>query len=69
MRWFTYKARGLPGLLLPTGTAAVFLSGGDRVVDPVLTRCGLHGMIDRREREVRPAHGPIAGDDRLERLG
>ncbi len=32
MRWFTYLAGGLPGLLLQTGTAAVFLYGGYRVI-------------------------------------
>ena len=32
MRWFTYLAGGLPGLLLQVGTAAVFLYGGYRVI-------------------------------------
>lgn len=37
MRWFTYLAGGLPGLLLQTGTAAVFLYGGYRVITEATT--------------------------------
>ncbi len=37
MRWFTYLAGGLPGVLLQTGTAAVFLYGGYRVITEATT--------------------------------
>lgn len=37
MRWFTYLAGGLPGLLLQAGTAAVFLYGGYLVITGVTT--------------------------------
>ncbi|MDH3732074.1 MAG: ABC transporter ATP-binding protein/permease [Gemmatimonadota bacterium] len=37
MRWFTYLAGGLPGLLLQAGTAAVFLFGGYQVIQGQMT--------------------------------
>ena len=37
IRWFTYLAGGLPGLLLQGGTAAVFLYGGYRVITDAMT--------------------------------
>ena len=37
MRWFTYLAGGLPGLLLQAGTAAVFLYGGYLVITEATT--------------------------------
>lgn len=37
MRWFTYLAGGLPGVLLQTGTTAVFLYGGYRVITEATT--------------------------------
>ena len=37
MRWFTYLAGGLPGLLLQAGTAAVFLFGGYLVIQGSIT--------------------------------
>lgn len=37
MQWTTYLSGGLPGLVLSVSTAAVFLYGGQRVIDGTLT--------------------------------
>jgi len=37
MRWLTYLAGGLPGLMLSAGTAVVFLYGGSRVIGGVIS--------------------------------
>ena len=37
MQWTTYLSGGLPGLVLSASTAAVFLYGGQRVIDGTLT--------------------------------
>ena len=57
MRWFTYLAGGLPGLLLQTGTAAVFLYGGYRVITEATTLGTFVAFMAYQMRLLFPVQG------------
>lgn len=57
MRLFTYLAGGLPGLLLSTGTAAVFLYGGYRVIAGVTTLGTFVAFLAYQMRLMAPVQG------------
>ena len=57
MRWFTYLAGGLPGLLLQTGTAAVFLFGGYRVITEATTLGTFVAFMAYQMRLLFPVQG------------
>ena len=57
MRRLTYFAGGLPGLLLSLGTAAVFLVGGWRVINGVITIGTLVAFMAYQVRLLGPIQG------------
>ncbi len=57
MRLFTYLAGGLPGLLLQTGTAAVFLYGGYRVIGGQMTLGTFVAFMAYQMRLLSPVQG------------
>jgi ATP-binding cassette subfamily B protein len=57
MRLFTYLAGGLPGLLLTTGTALVFLYGGYRVIEGLTTLGTLVAFMAYQARLMGPVQG------------
>lgn len=57
MRLFTYLAGGLPGLLLTAGTGAVFLYGGYRVIEGVMTLGTFVAFMAYQARLMAPVQG------------
>jgi ATP-binding cassette subfamily B protein len=57
MRRLTYLAGGLPGLLLSLGSAAVFLLGGWRVIEGVITMGTLVAFVAYQVRLLGPIQG------------
>ncbi len=57
MRRLTYLAGGLPGLLLSLGSAAVFLIGGWRVIEGVITMGTLVAFVAYQVRLLGPIQG------------
>lgn len=57
MRRLTYLAGGLPGLLLAAGSAAVFLVGGWRVIEGVITMGTLVAFVTYQMRLAAPVQG------------
>jgi ATP-binding cassette, subfamily B, bacterial len=57
MRWATYLAGGLPGLLLAFGTGVVFLVGGWRVIEGTITLGTLVAFIAYQMRLLGPVQG------------
>ncbi len=57
MRLFTYLAGGLPGLLLSAGTGVVFVYGGYRVIEGVMTLGTLVAFMAYQTRLMGPVQG------------
>lgn len=57
MRLYTYVAGGLPGLLLTAGTALVFLYGGYRVIEGMMTLGTLVAFMAYQARLMTPVQG------------
>ena len=57
MRLYTYVAGGLPGLLLTGGTALVFLYGGYRVIEGMMTLGTLVAFMAYQARLMTPVQG------------
>ncbi|HUG27178.1 MAG TPA: ABC transporter ATP-binding protein, partial [Gemmatimonadales bacterium] len=57
MRRLTYLSGGLPGLLLAVGSAAVFLVGGWRVIEGVITMGTLVAFLAYQMRLTAPVQG------------
>lgn len=57
MRRLTYLAGGLPGLLLAAGSGAVFLAGGWRVIEGVITMGTLVAFVTYQMRLAAPVQG------------
>lgn len=57
MRLYTYVAGGLPGLLLTGGTALVFLYGGYRVIEGIMTLGTLVAFMAYQARLMTPIQG------------
>ena len=57
MRWATYLAGGVPGLLLAFGTGVVFLVGGWRVINGTITLGTLVAFIAYQMRLLSPVQG------------
>ncbi len=57
MRLFTYLAGGLPGLLLSTGTAVVFVYGGYRVIEGITTLGTFVAFMAYQARLMNPIQG------------
>jgi ATP-binding cassette subfamily B protein len=57
MRLYTYVAGGLPGLLLASGTALVFLYGGYRVIEGMMTLGTLVAFMAYQARLMTPVQG------------
>ena len=57
MRLFTYLAGGLPGLLLSAGTAIVFLYGGWRVIEGLMTLGTFVAFLAYQTRLMGPVQG------------
>lgn len=57
MRLYTYVAGGLPGLLLTSGTALVFLYGGYRVIEGMMTLGTLVAFMAYQARLMTPVQG------------
>ena len=57
MRRLSYLAGGLPGLILSAGTAVVFLYGGSRVIDGVITMGDLVAFMAYQTRLLSPIQG------------
>ena len=57
MRWLTYLAGGLPGLILSAGTAIVFLYGGTRVIDGSITLGTFVAFMAYQMRLLSPVQG------------
>jgi ATP-binding cassette subfamily B protein len=57
MRLFTFLAGGLPGLLLTAGTSMVFLYGGYRVIEGVMTLGTLVAFMAYQARLMSPVQG------------
>ncbi|MDE3003610.1 MAG: ABC transporter ATP-binding protein [Gemmatimonadota bacterium] len=57
MRLYTYVAGGLPGLLLTSGTALVFLYGGYRVIEGIMTLGTLVAFMAYQARLMTPVQG------------
>ena len=57
MRRLTYLSGGLPGLLLAVGSAAVFLVGGWRVIEGVITMGTLVAFVAYQMRLTAPVQG------------
>jgi len=57
MRWLSYLAGGLPGLILSSGTAIVFLFGGSRVIDGSITLGTFVAFMAYQMRLLSPVQG------------
>jgi ATP-binding cassette subfamily B protein len=57
MRLFTYLAGGLPGLLLSSGTAVVFVYGGYRVINELTTLGTFVAFVAYQTRLLGPVQG------------
>jgi len=57
MRWFTYLAGGLPGLLLSVGTGVVFLYGGWRVITGITSLGTFVAFMAYQMRLLTPVQG------------
>ncbi len=57
MRWLTYLAGGLPGLLLVVSTGVVFLYGGSRVINEVITLGTFVAFMAYQMRVMQPVRG------------
>ena len=57
MRWLTYLAGGLPGLILSAGTAIVFLFGGSRVIAGTITLGTFVAFMAYQMRLLSPVQG------------
>ena len=57
MRWLSYLAGGLPGLILSAGTAIVFLYGGSRVIAGTITLGTLVAFMAYQMRLLSPVQG------------
>ena len=57
MRLYTYVAGGLPGLLLTAGTALVFLYGGYRVIEGIMSLGTLVAFMAYQARLMTPVQG------------
>ncbi|MDA0328040.1 MAG: ABC transporter ATP-binding protein [Gemmatimonadetes bacterium] len=57
MRLFTYLSGGLPGLLLTAGTSLVFLYGGYRVIEGMMTLGTLVAFMAYQARLMAPVQG------------
>ena len=57
MRWLSYLAGGLPGLILSAGTAIVFLFGGSRVIDGSITLGTFVAFMAYQMRLLSPVQG------------
>lgn len=57
MRWLTYLAGGLPGLILSAGTAVVFLYGGSRVISGTISLGTFVAFMAYQMRLLSPVQG------------
>jgi ATP-binding cassette subfamily B protein len=57
MRWLSYLAGGLPGLILSAGTAIVFLYGGSRVIAGTITLGTFVAFMAYQMRLLSPVQG------------
>ena len=57
MRWLTYLAGGLPGLILSVGTAFVFLYGGSRVISGAISLGTFVAFMAYQMRLLSPVQG------------
>ena len=57
MRWLTYMAGGLPGLILSAGTAVVFLYGGSRVISGAISLGTFVAFMAYQMRLLSPVQG------------
>lgn len=57
MRWLTYLAGGLPGLILVVSTGVVFLYGGFRVIGEVITLGTFVAFMAYQMRVMQPVRG------------
>jgi ATP-binding cassette subfamily B protein len=57
MRWLTYLAGGLPGLILSAGTAMVFLFGGSRVIAGTISLGTFVAFMAYQMRLLSPVQG------------
>ena len=57
MRWLSYLAGGLPGMILSAGTAIVFLYGGSRVIDGSITLGTFVAFMAYQMRLLSPVQG------------
>ena len=57
MRWLTYLAGGLPGLILVVSTGAVFLYGGSRVISEATTLGTFVAFMAYQMRVLQPVRG------------
>ena len=57
MRWLTYLAGGLPGLVLVLGTGLVFLYGGSRVIGGAITLGTFVAFMAYQMRVLQPVRG------------
>ncbi len=57
MRWLTYMAGGLPGLILSAGTAVVFLYGGSRVISGAISLGTFVAFMAYQMRLLTPVQG------------
>jgi ATP-binding cassette subfamily B protein len=57
MRWLSYLAGGLPGLILSAGTAIVFLFGGSRVIAGTITLGTFVAFMAYQMRLLSPVQG------------
>ena len=57
MRWLTYLAGGLPGLILSAGTAVVFLYGGSRVISGAISLGTFVAFMAYQMRLLSPVQG------------
>ena len=57
MRWLTYLAGGLPGLILSAGTGVVFLYGGSRVISGAISLGTFVAFMAYQMRLLSPVQG------------
>ena len=57
MRWLTYLAGGLPGLILVVSTGVVFLYGGSRVISEAITLGTFVAFMAYQMRVLQPVRG------------
>ena len=57
MRWLTYLAGGLPGLILVVSTGVVFLYGGSRVIEEAITLGTFVAFMAYQMRVLQPVRG------------